>query len=158
MLGSRTALSVALFAGMLLALSFVFAGWAGEDEVHRVVAVRHSGVVEAPGYSRTMIASYYHSSLEGLETAGGEMFDPQGYTAAHRTLPLGTRLRVSYRGEPVRVTVNDRGPYKQGRVIDLSEAAAKQLDIKDKGVAQVKIEVVEETPQNSTVSTASVTK
>jgi rare lipoprotein A len=139
LLGYRTALSVALFAGMLLALSFVFAGWAGEDEVHRVVAVRHSGVVEAPGYSRTMIASYYHSSLEGLETASGKTFDPQGYTAAHRTLPLGTRLLVSYEGRSVRVTINDRGPYVEGHDLDLSPAAAREIGLVGPGTAPVRV-------------------
>jgi rare lipoprotein A len=132
-------LSVALFAGTLLALSFVFAGGAGEGEIPRVVAVRHSGAVEAPGYSRTMIASYYDYSLEGLETASGEPFDPEGYTVAHRTLPLGTRLLVSYGGRSVRVTVNDRGPYVKGHDLDLSLAAAREIGLVGPGTAPVRV-------------------
>ncbi len=89
-----------------------------------------------------MIASHYHSSLEGLETASGEMFDPQGYTAAHRTLPLGTRLLVSYRGESVRFTVNDRGPYVAGCDIDLSLAAARKIALIGPGTAPVRVTVL----------------
>jgi rare lipoprotein A len=114
----------------------------------------------APTFEQTGKASWYGNWHHGKKTASGEKFDKNDLSAAHRTLPLGTEARVTNleNGKSVDVMVNDRGPYKQGRVIDLSEAAAKQLDIKDKGVAEVKIEVVEETPQNSTVSTANVTK
>ena len=65
-------------------------------------------------------------------------------TAAHRTLPLGTRVRVTNKknGRTVEVRINDRGPYGRGRVIDLSEAAAKRLDMIDAGVVPVRIEVV----------------
>jgi rare lipoprotein A len=136
-LGARTALSVAFCAGALLALSFVFAGGTGEDEVRRVAAVRHSAAVEAPEIPRTMIASYYDYALEGLKTASGEPFDPEGYTAAHRTLPLGTRLLVSYEGRSVRVTVNDRGPYVKGHDLDLSLAAARKIGLVGPGTAPV---------------------
>ncbi len=127
------------FAGVLLAMSFAFVlvGRAGDDEVHRVLAVRHSGTVEAPESPRTMIASYYDYSLEGFETASGEPFDAEGYTAAHRTLPLGTRLLVSYGGESVRVTVNDRGPYVAGHDLDLSLAAAREIGLTGPGTAPV---------------------
>jgi rare lipoprotein A len=114
----------------------------------------------APTFEQTGKASWYGNWHHGKKTASGEKFDKNDYSAAHRTLPLGTEARVTNleNGKTVDVTVNDRGPFKPGRVIDLSEAAAKELEIKDKGVAPVKIEVVEETPQNSTVSTANVTK
>ena len=128
---------VVFFGGALLATSFAFAGRAGEGEAHRVHAVRHSGAVEAPEIPRTMVASYYDYSLEGLETASGEPFDPEGYTAAHRTMPLGTRLLVSYRGESVRVTVNDRGPYVAGHDLDLSLAAAREIRLTGPGTAPV---------------------
>ncbi len=113
-----------------------------------------------PVFEQTGKASWYGDWHHGKKTASGEKFDKNDLSAAHRTLPLGTEARVTNieNGKSVDVTINDRGPYKQGRVIDLSEAAAKELEIKDKGVARVKIEVVEETPQNSTVSTANVTK
>jgi rare lipoprotein A len=89
-----------------------------------------------------MIASYHDYSLEGAVTASGEPFDPEGYTAAHRTLPLGTRLMVSYRGEPVRVTVNDRGPYVPGHDLDLSLAAAREIGLTGPGIASVRVTVL----------------
>jgi rare lipoprotein A len=89
-----------------------------------------------------MSASYYGYSLEGNETASGEPFDPEGYTAAHRTLPLGTRLLVSYGGESVRVTVNDRGPYVAGRDLDLSLAAAREIGLTAPGSAPVRVSVL----------------
>jgi rare lipoprotein A len=141
--GYQTALLAAFFAGVLLASSLVFMGRAGEDEVHRVIAVRHSGAVEAPREaprnSRTMVASYYGYSLEGFETASGAPFDPEGYTAAHKTLPIGTRLLVSYSGESVRVMVNDRGPYVEGRDLDLSLAAAREIGLTGPGAAPVRV-------------------
>ncbi len=114
----------------------------------------------APVFEQTGNASWYGDWHHGKKTASGEKFDKNDLSAAHRTLPLGTEARVTNleNGKSVDVTINDRGPYKQGRVIDLSEAAAKELEIKDKGLGRVKIEVVEETPQNSALSTASVTK
>jgi rare lipoprotein A len=77
--------------------------------------------------------------LEGRETASGEPFDPEAYTAAHRTLPLGTRLLVSYKGLSVRVTVNDRGPYVAGHDLDLSLAAAREIGLIDPGTAPVQV-------------------
>ena len=67
-------------------------------------------------------------------TASGEAFDPKDYTAAHKTLPFGTRLTVRYAGRSVQVTVNDRGPYTGGRELDLSRAAARSLGLTSAGV------------------------
>jgi rare lipoprotein A (peptidoglycan hydrolase) len=139
LLGSRTALSVALCAGAMLVLSSVLAGGAGEGAVHRVADVRHPGAPEAPGVPRTMVASYYDYSFAGLRTASGERFDPEGYTAAHRTLPLGTRLLVSYGGRSVRVKINDRGPYVPGHDLDLSLAAARKIGLVGPGTAPVTV-------------------
>ena len=141
-LGPGRVLLVVFFGGVLLATFFNVAGRAGDDEAHRVRAVRHSGALEAPEIPRTMIASYYGYSLEGNETASGEPFDPEGYTAAHRTLPLGTRLLVSYGGESVRVIVNDRGPYVAGRDLDLSLAAAREIGLTAPGAAPVRVSVL----------------
>jgi rare lipoprotein A len=80
------------------------------------------------------LASWYGSGVKGLPTASGEPFDPQGYTAAHKTLPLGTELVVSYRGRSVQVTVNDRGPYVGARELDLSRVAARDLGLTRVGV------------------------
>lgn len=87
------------------------------------------------------LASYYG---HGEQTATGEDFDPRGMTAAHRTLPFGTKVKVTRvdTGDSVVVRINDRGPFKPGRVIDLSEAAAENLGITTAGLAAVKLEVV----------------
>ncbi len=91
-------------------------------------------------------ATYYGEAFEGHRTASGEPFDPQAFTAAHRTLPFGTVVRVvcpSSR-QVVYVTINDRGPFgNRRRIIDLSRAAAERLDILRRGVADVRVEVVE---------------
>ena len=82
----------------------------------------------------TGLASWYGPGFEGQLTASGEVFDPYGYTAAHKTLPLGTQLSVSYAGRTVQVTVNDRGPYSGGRDLDLSQGAAEYLGLTTAGV------------------------
>jgi rare lipoprotein A len=87
------------------------------------------------------LASFYGKGFEGKPTASGEPFNPRGFTAAHRTLPFGTCVRVEDKrtGKSVEVRVNDRGPYVAGRIIDLSDAAAAQLGIKGEGVASVRL-------------------
>jgi rare lipoprotein A len=87
--------------------------------------------------ARTGLASWYGPGFEGLPTASGEPYDPYGYTAAHKTLPLGTDLAVSYGGRSVQVTVNDRGPYVGGRELDLSQGAAEYLGLTHAGVDYV---------------------
>lgn len=89
-------------------------------------------------------ASWYGRELAGRPTASGEPFRPARRTAAHRTYPFGTVLRVTRvdTGESVRVVVNDRGPYAKGRVLDLSRRAARKLDMIDVGVTRVEIRVV----------------
>ena len=89
-------------------------------------------------------ASYYADSLAGNPTASGTPYDPAKLTAAHRTLEFGTKLRIVREGYgEVRVTVNDRGPFIDGRVIDLSRAAAEQIDMITAGVADVCMYLVE---------------
>jgi rare lipoprotein A len=88
--------------------------------------------------AREALASWYGPGFEGQPTASGEPFNPYGYTAAHKTLPLGTELMVSYGGRSVEVTVNDRGPYVDGRELDLSWAAARALGLTRVGVDYVK--------------------
>jgi len=82
----------------------------------------------------TGLASYYGTGWEGSLTASGEVFDPYGLTAAHKTLPFGTRLTVTYEGRSVQVTVNDRGPYTGGRELDLSKGAAQAIGLTAAGV------------------------
>ena len=90
-------------------------------------------------------ASYYADSLEGNKTASGEPYDKEAYTGAHRTLPFGTKVKVTYlkTGKSVEVVINDRGPHAKGRIIDLSRAAAAKLGIIDDGHGEVKLEIVE---------------
>jgi rare lipoprotein A len=85
------------------------------------------------------LASWYGPGLSGHATASGERFDPGELTAAHRSLPFGSKVRVTNprNGRSVVVRINDRGPYTGGRVIDLSEAAARQLGITGSGEAKV---------------------
>jgi rare lipoprotein A len=87
------------------------------------------------------LASFY---VEGTQTANGEKIDRNALTAAHRTLPFGTMLRVTNieTGRSVTVRINDRGPFVQGRVVDVSYAAAETLGILDQGVAKVRLDVV----------------
>ncbi len=96
---------------------------------------------EQPGYDETGIASWYGPTFYGHQTANGEMYDGQQMTAAHRTLPLPVNVRVTNldNGKSIVVRVNDRGPYAKGRIIDLSEAAAKALDVVGKGTAKVRV-------------------
>jgi len=91
-------------------------------------------------------ASYYGNSLAGHKTANGERYDPRAFTAAHRTLALGTvaRIRRADTGAVVYVRITDRGPYGSAhRIIDLSRAAAERLGMIRMGVAEVRLEVVE---------------
>jgi len=90
-------------------------------------------------------ASYYADFFAGRLTANGERYDPNAYTAAHRTLPFGSVVRVVYEktGAWVLVRINDRGPYAKGRVIDLSRKAATRLSMIRDGVVRVRVELLE---------------
>jgi rare lipoprotein A len=94
----------------------------------------------APTLVETGLASWYGPS--GHHAADGSVYDGNSMTAAHKTLPLGTTVRVTnlVNGETVMVKITDRGPFAHGRVLDLSEAAAKQIDLYRMGVAKVKVE------------------
>ena len=96
----------------------------------------------------TGMASYYHDSLEGKPTASGEPYKASAMTAAHPSLPFNTQLKVTNlgNGRSVIVRVNDRGPFAKNRILDVSRAAAKELDFLDKGVARVQIEILHESP------------
>lgn len=90
------------------------------------------------------LASWYGRDFHGRQTAQGELFDMNAYTAAHRSLPLGTRVRVRNlnNGRAVVVRINDRGPYKRGVIIDLSRRAAGDLGMVREGRVPVRVEVV----------------
>lgn len=87
------------------------------------------------------LASFYGANLHGGPTANGETFDKNAFTAAHRTLPMGSCVIVTAvaTGRSVKVRINDRGPFVAGRIIDLSEAAARELGLIDAGVGAVKL-------------------
>ena len=110
----------------------------------RVAATKHTPFAS---HRNTQTASQGLASFysEGTQTASGEKFDAHELTAAHPTLPFGTKLRVTdvATGKSVTVRVNDRGPYVPGRVVDVSYSAAQSLGMVGKGVANVKLDVVQ---------------
>ena len=125
----------ALLAGsLLLAGCATTTTTAPPSQIHEVRPEPHGAVFEGK-------ASFYSHAQA---TASGERFDPRALTAAHRTLPMQTRVRCTNlrNGRSVVVRINDRGPYGRGRVIDLSQAAAVQLDMVDAGVVPVRCEVI----------------
>jgi rare lipoprotein A len=97
------------------------------------------------------LASWYGREFQGSITASGERFDMNKLTAAHRSLPFGTKLLVKNleNGQSVRVIVNDRGPYREGRILDLSHAAARKLDMVTKGEANIGIILIGKTAGNN---------
>ncbi len=120
----------------------------GHKAKHRVASNKakkksYSSVASSSysGGGSTGIASYYSS---GTRTASGARFNPSGMTAAHRSLPFGTRVVVTSlaTGRTVTVTINDRGPFIKGRIIDLSRGAASALGITGAGLARVQVAVV----------------
>jgi rare lipoprotein A len=101
---------------------------------------------QAPSRDRMAgVASWYGEHWQGRKTASGKRFDVHKLTAAHRSLPLNTHVRVTNieNGKSVIVLINDRGPYVDGRVIDLSTAAARRLGMIKKGLVPVRIEIVD---------------
>jgi rare lipoprotein A len=86
-------------------------------------------------------ASFYGNE-SGSKTASGQRFNQNAMTAAHRSLPFGTKLRVTHRGQSVVVTINDRGPFIRGRVLDLSKGAARAIGLTSSGVGHVVAEVI----------------
>jgi rare lipoprotein A len=89
-------------------------------------------------------ASYYGHEFAGRRTANGERYSPNAMTAAHRTAPFGSRILVTHlgNGRQVTVRINDRGPWKRGRIIDLSYSAAQKIGMHKSGTAQVKLTLV----------------
>jgi rare lipoprotein A len=90
--------------------------------------------------AKTIWASWYQ---HGKVTANGERYYPDGMTVAHRSLPFGTKLRLTYRGKSVIVRVNDRGPFIGGRQLDLSRGAARELGCIDAGVCKIDMEILD---------------
>ncbi|GAA4352662.1 septal ring lytic transglycosylase RlpA family protein [Hymenobacter saemangeumensis] len=95
--------------------------------------------------------SYYADKFKGKATASGVPYRPGKMTAAHNTLPFGTKIKVTNvkNGRSVKVTVNDRGPHVKGRIVDVSRKAARKLDLVDAGVVPVQLKVVKSAPASS---------
>lgn len=111
-------------------------------------------LASAAGFRQTGRASWYGRKFHGRATASGEIYDMHQLTAAHKTLPLGSRVRVTNRanGKHVNLRVNDRGPFHDGRIIDLSYAAAEQLGMALDGTARVRVAILESSSDRSTSS------
>ena len=103
----------------------------------------NAAIAPSSGFGRSFsgMASYYGSE-SGSRTASGQRFNQNAMTCAHRSLPFGTKLRVTHGGRSVVVTVNDRGPFVRGRVLDLSTGAARAIGLTSAGVGRVTAEVV----------------
>jgi rare lipoprotein A len=106
---------------------------------------RYTEVGAAPGQQETGLASYYGHQFHGRTTANGETYDETKLTAAHRTLPFGTRVRVTNlaNGRKVTLRINDRGPFVDVRIIDVSWRAANDLDFVARGVVGVRVEILD---------------
>ena len=151
--GTLRLLAMALTAGMLAACAQQAAvvtspsRQAALEPARKTVARHRAPAASERETAGTKGATYGVASFYSYDphTASGEKFNSQELTAAHRTLPFGTRLRVTdvATGRSVTVRVNDRGPFVPGRVVDVSASAAETLGITGKGVAKVKVDVVE---------------
>ena len=122
----------------LLAALVMAAGCAGSRPSIGTGPGSHEGS-EAVGF-----ASFYGSEFHGRPTASGKRYDADGLSAAHRTLPFGTRVRLTNlkNGRSVVVTITDRGPFRRGRIVDVSRRAARELGFLRAGVARVRLEVI----------------
>ena len=129
------------WAASCLALGLVLGVGCGGGQRH---ATTGKPVRTLPPGVKEGLARWYGGNHHGGPTASGERFNKNAMTAAHRKLKMNTRVRVTNKrnGRTVEVRINDRGPYGRGRIIDLSEAAAKKLDMIDDGVVPVRIEVL----------------
>ncbi len=116
----------------------------GYPKPYKVLGQWYQPVGDAKGFRERGTASWYGSDFHGKRTANGEIYDMDGMTAAHKTLPLGTLVRVSNleNNREVEVRINDRGSFVQGRIIDLSREAAKRIGMMGAGTARVEIAAV----------------
>jgi rare lipoprotein A len=132
--------SVVLF---LVTIPFLFS-CASVSRKNSLKSYPPEGIEVPKGYSQTGVASWYGVEEHGRQAASGQRFSMYAYTAAHRSLPIETVVRVTNleNGRDIVVRINDRGPFIEGRIIDLSYAAAKALDMIGDGTAKVKVEVI----------------
>jgi rare lipoprotein A len=123
------------FFAVIVGLSLAACSWVPKGDVQLDVGIKDRGV-----------ASWYGEPFHGRQAANGEVFDMEALTAAHRTMPLGSVVRVMNltNGKHLYVRITDRGPYEKGRILDLSRGAAVQLGMELKGLALVQVEIVGE--------------
>tara|TARA_X000000368_G_C22942878_1_gene672998 strand:+ start:568 stop:1068 length:501 start_codon:yes stop_codon:yes gene_type:complete len=116
----------------------------GNPKSYKVFGIKYNTLKTHIGYSEEGIASWYGKKFHGKLTSTREVYDMYGITAAHKSLPIPCYVRVTNlsNNKSLIVRVNDRGPFKKGRIIDLSYAAAKELNIVDKGIATVLVESI----------------
>lgn len=126
---------------------------AGNPPVYTVLGKTYYVMEDERGYSGKGIASWYGNKFHGEKTSNGEIYDMYAMTAAHKTLPIPSYVRVTNldNNKQVVVRVNDRGPFHAGRIIDLSYAAASKLDYLGRGTANVKVEAID--PRQSSAAT-----
>lgn len=138
-------LEVVLILVGMLAFAYMAILWMGIAPLEAKVAKNGEVRYKNRPYVNEGYASWYGQSFQGLRTSSGEHYDMYLYTAAHKTLPLGTWVRVTNKsnGKIVWVRINDRGPYHSDRIIDLSYQAAKDLEIIEEGTEEVIIEEVD---------------
>ena len=132
--------------GIRVIFSLVVLAVVGCTKFRAIESTAPSSEIEKPAANTsTMDASFYGKQFAGKKTASGDIYQPEKMTAAHRTLPFGTILRISNpaTGKSVEVRVNDRGPFVKGRELDLSNAAANALGLEDDGVSKVSVEILE---------------
>ena len=130
----------ALHTGFIYVLILTAALFLHGCSSHRNYTHQH----DIPVYSEYGKASYYSMKFQSKKTASGERFDNNGMTAAHNSLPFGTKVLVTniHNGRTVVVTINDRGPHIRGRIIDLSRAAFAKIENLKRGITEVRITVV----------------
>lgn len=117
----------------------------GNPDVYEVLGEQYHVLASSRGFEQSGIASWYGQKFQGSDTSSGEVYDMFGMTAAHKTLPLPSYVRVTNleNGREAVVRINDRGPFHEGRIIDLSYAAATRLGVIDRGTAPVRIVALE---------------
>jgi peptidoglycan lytic transglycosylase len=154
--GTRSLPAIALIAATFLAGGLTEASAKSRKHHHHHVAKSteksvtksdwkdaNAAMTPSSGTGRSFagVASFYGNE-SGSQTASGQRFNQNALTCAHRSLPFGTKLRVTHKGQSVVVTVNDRGPFIKGRVLDLSTAAARAVGLTSSGVGHVTAEVI----------------
>ncbi len=115
------------------------------NEIDKPIEKRQTTKEDSKKWVQKGIASWYGDKFHGRTTANGEKYDMYAYTAAHKELPFGTIVKVTHikNGRSVRVRINDRGPFIEGRIIDLSRQAAEDIGLRAEGIAEVKVEIIE---------------